>query len=247
LEAHNGTPRTVCVELGGNAAEGDNGGASVELSGTRLIYDTTNDFPAYALDWQDCSNCTATQYGYFVNTEDVYGGTVLSVGTLPIPSAANYAVPASNETITAPGSSDARKLKTISKEQALPFRSTNGKASISRASPLTDSSSEIVTLKDAEMIQVDAGRGCTFQVTLRGNRTLGNPTNLKDGQSLKFFFTQDAVGGRTLKLGSSYCLSPSMPGIELSKTGSRVDVMTTTFLAHYGSGTNLVLGFVKGF
>lgn len=61
-----------------------------------------------------------------------------------------------------------------------------------------------VALADAATIVVDASLSNNFKVTLAGNRTLGNPTNLKDGQGLNFKVKQDATGSRTLAYGTKY-------------------------------------------
>ena len=41
-------------------------------------------------------------------------------------------------------------------------------------------------------------------MTLAGNRTLANPTNIVAGQSGSIFVTQDATGSRTLAYGSYF-------------------------------------------
>lgn len=41
-------------------------------------------------------------------------------------------------------------------------------------------------------------------VTLADNRTLDNPTNLKDGGTYRLIVKQDATGSRTLAYGSAY-------------------------------------------
>lgn len=60
-----------------------------------------------------------------------------------------------------------------------------------------------VTLTDAASISVDASAGNTFEVTLGGNRTLANPTNLEAG-TYTFIIKQDATGSRTLAFGTKY-------------------------------------------
>lgn len=61
-----------------------------------------------------------------------------------------------------------------------------------------------VVLLDGATINVNAAIGSTFRVTLGGNRTLANPTNLTDGQQLFFRIKQDGTGSRTLTFGSMY-------------------------------------------
>jgi len=65
----------------------------------------------------------------------------------------------------------------------------------------------VVVLADAPTVAVDAGLGNVFQVTLGGHRTLGNPTNLSDGQVYTFRIVQDSTGGRKLTWGSGFLFS----------------------------------------
>lgn len=62
----------------------------------------------------------------------------------------------------------------------------------------------IATLTDGATITPDFNTSNNFTVTLGGNRTLANPTNLTAGQSGSIFIVQDATGGRTLAYGSQY-------------------------------------------
>lgn len=63
---------------------------------------------------------------------------------------------------------------------------------------------EITTLTDGATITPDMSDSNNFTVTLGGNRTLANPTNLTAGQSGSIFIVQDGTGGRTLAYGSQY-------------------------------------------
>ena len=60
------------------------------------------------------------------------------------------------------------------------------------------SSSALNTLTDAATIAVDLSLANNHTVTLGGNRTLGNPTNARPGQTGSIFIVQDGTGGRTL-------------------------------------------------
>lgn len=62
----------------------------------------------------------------------------------------------------------------------------------------------ITTLTDGATITPNFALNNSFTVTLAGNRTLANPTNLVAGQSGVFIINQDATGGRTLAYGSNY-------------------------------------------
>jgi hypothetical protein len=62
----------------------------------------------------------------------------------------------------------------------------------------------ITTLTDGATITPDFAVNNSFTVTLGGNRTLANPTNLVAGQSGVIIINQDGTGGRTLAYGSNY-------------------------------------------
>lgn len=61
-----------------------------------------------------------------------------------------------------------------------------------------------VTLTDAATIAIDASAGNFFRVQLGGNRTLGVPTNLVEGQSGQIDVYQDGTGSRTLAYSWCY-------------------------------------------
>lgn len=61
---------------------------------------------------------------------------------------------------------------------------------------------EITALTDGSTITPDFADSNNFSVTLGGNRTMANPSNLVAGQSGSIFITQDGTGSRTLAWGS---------------------------------------------
>ena len=63
---------------------------------------------------------------------------------------------------------------------------------------------EIATLTDGATITPDFGANQNFTVTLAGNRTLANPSNMVVGQTGSIFIIQDGTGSRTLSFGSYY-------------------------------------------
>lgn len=85
----------------------------------------------------------------------------------------------------------------------------------------------IIALTDAATIAVDMSLGNNFSVTLGGNRTLGNPTNLTAGQSGIIYVTQDATGSRTLAY-SSYWKFPGGTAPTLTTTANAVDALVYT-------------------
>jgi len=62
----------------------------------------------------------------------------------------------------------------------------------------------VVALTDGATITPDFAAGNNYSVTLGGNRTLANPTNIVAGQSGVITVTQDGTGSRTLAFGSYY-------------------------------------------
>lgn len=60
----------------------------------------------------------------------------------------------------------------------------------------------ITALTDGTTITPDFSSSNNYSVTLGGNRTMANPTNIVAGQSGSMFITQDATGSRTLAWGS---------------------------------------------
>lgn len=93
----------------------------------------------------------------------------------------------------------------------------------------------ISALTDGATITPDFAVANNFSVTLGGNRTLANPTNLTAGQSGSIFITQDGTGSRTLAFGSYWdFIGGTAP--TLSTTASAVDridyVVRTTGSIH---------------
>jgi hypothetical protein len=80
----------------------------------------------------------------------------------------------------------------------------------------------ITTLTDGATITPDFSASCNFTVTLGGNRTMANPTNVIGGQSGSIFIVQDATGSRTLAWGTNWdWAGGSAP--TLSTTANAVD------------------------
>lgn len=106
-------------------------------------------------------------------------------------------------------------------------------ASLSSSYALTASyaKSPIVpyTLTDAATIATDINNGNHFRVTLEGNRTLGNPTNGKDGERILWEFIQDATGSRTITLGTAFLLSKDIPSITLTTESAARDYMSAVY------------------
>ena len=93
----------------------------------------------------------------------------------------------------------------------------------------------ITALTDGATITPDFAVANNFSVTLGGNRTLANPSNLTAGQSGSIFVSQDGTGSRTLAFGSQYDFAGGTAPT-LSTAASAVDridyVVRTTSSIH---------------
>jgi hypothetical protein len=76
---------------------------------------------------------------------------------------------------------------------------------------------EITALTDGATITADFADSNNFSVTLGGNRTLANPSNIVAGQSGCIWITQDGTGSRTLAYGTDW-----------EFTGGTAPTLTTT-------------------
>jgi len=82
----------------------------------------------------------------------------------------------------------------------------------------------IQTLTDGATITPDFAQGTNFTVTLAGNRTIANPSNLSTavGQSGSIFLVQDGTGSRTASWGSYWDFAGGTAPT-LTTTASAVD------------------------
>jgi hypothetical protein len=80
-------------------------------------------------------------------------------------------------------------------------------------------------LTDGANIAWDLDDNQVAAVTLGGNRTLDDPTNMKDGATYILIVTQDGTGSRTLAYGSAY-LWPGGTAPTLSTGANAVDILT---------------------
>lgn len=97
------------------------------------------------------------------------------------------------------------------------------------------------TLTDGASIAWDLSLGAFATVTLGGNRTLSNPTNLVAGASYILIVKQDATGSRTLSYGTAYKFSSGTKPT-LSTGANAVDIIC--FLS---DGTSLYGSFLGNF
>ena len=92
----------------------------------------------------------------------------------------------------------------------------------------------ITALTDGATITPDFDDNNNFSVTLAGNRTLANPSNITAGQSGVIVVTQDSTGSRTLSFGSNFKFAGGTAPT-LTTTASAVDV-----IAYYCESTSRI-------
>jgi len=95
-------------------------------------------------------------------------------------------------------------------------------------------SGAVTALTDGSTITPNFANSNNFSVTLGGNRTLANPSNIVAGQSGIIVITQDSTGSRTLAYGS-YWKFANGTAPTLSTAANAVDV-----LAYYTNSTTTI-------
>lgn len=95
------------------------------------------------------------------------------------------------------------KAYTTPYENAAGFRTGTATNESLTAGAVWDAA-DLVALTDAATVAVDLATGINFSVTLGGNRTLGNPSNTKVGQTGIIQIMQDGTGSRTLAYSSNW-------------------------------------------
>lgn len=97
------------------------------------------------------------------------------------------------------------------------------------------------TLADGATINWDLDVAQTARVTLGGNRTLANPSNMRAGGCYILRVVQDGIGGRVLTLGSNYKKAGGAP-FALSATAGATDI-----ISFYSDGTYMYVVPSLGF
>ena len=113
-------------------------------------------------------------------------------------------------------------------------RSDDG--TISRLTPVIN----IAALVDAPVINTNAALSSVFTVTLGGNRTLADPTNLVAGGTYIWVVRQDGTGSRTLAYGALFAWLGGTP--TLSTAPNSIDTITAIY-----DGTDLLASLQKGY
>lgn len=184
-----GTGAFTANPLTGGSGGGLTVGTTTIASGTSngLLYDAAGVL----------GNLATANNGVLVTS----GGGVPSISTT-LPSGLTIPGYATTATLTANAMVKATGAGAIANSSV----TDNGTLVNATAEPLSVSQAYSVpsALTDGATIAVNALLSNNFTVTIAGNRTLSNPTNLVAGQILNFQITQDATGGRTLAFGVNY-------------------------------------------
>jgi hypothetical protein len=80
-------------------------------------------------------------------------------------------------------------------------------------------------LTDGATITPNFATSNNFTVTIAGNRTIANPSNVKAGECGFIAVTQDATGSRTLAWGANWKFNGGVPPV-LTTTGGKTDLLT---------------------
>jgi hypothetical protein len=91
------------------------------------------------------------------------------------------------------------------------------------------------------VMPVDASLSSNFKATLTDDRTLENPSNLSEGMTINFAFTQDGTGSRLLSFDTLYTF-PGGLNSKISTEASAKDLMIC-----YYDGVDLLCTLSKAF
>ena len=100
----------------------------------------------------------------------------------------------------------------------------------------------IVAISYASTITLDFRTSNNFSMTLTGNTTIANPSNISAGQSGVLFISQDSTGSRTAAFGSYWDFSDGTAPT-LSTGANQVDVIA--WIAR--TNTNIAAQFIGNF
>ena len=99
------------------------------------------------------------------------------------------------------------------------------------------------TLTDGASVSVDARKGCVFDLTMAGNRTLSNPSNAVSGQP--FLFRVKASGAdRTLSLDTKYRFGTDIT-VLTATTSAKTDSIGVVY--HAADDKFDVVSYAKGY
>lgn len=150
-------------------------------------------------------------------------GVASSIGFSPAGGVAATNVQAAIEEVDTEKLAKASNLSDVA--NAATARGNLGAAALAVAQSFSAAQRGAVSaLTDGSTITPDFAVANNFSLTIGGNRTLANPSNLTAGQSGVIVITQDGTGSRTLAYGS-YWKFANGTAPSLTTTASAVDVL----------------------
>lgn len=101
----------------------------------------------------------------------------------------------------------------------------NAAAAVLENKTIRNAAEDVQTLVDGATVDWDHALGAAAKLTLGGNRTIANPTNVRDGATAVLEIIQDATGSRTVSWGSDFRWPGDTPPT-LSVAASRRDLIS---------------------
>lgn len=210
-------------------------GAAIEA---RVINTVSTGVVPTALDFRTMS--AAGAYANRLRISDaglVVPGTTSGTLTLAVPAAAGtntLKFPAGSTDFTATGGagqvvrqSSAGAALTVSTLASTDLSDTSGLARLATNQSFTKGQAVTpVALTPGANVAVDASLSNNFTLTAGQNFQLDNPTNLKAGQTLNFWITQDGTGTRVITLDTQYQAPGGASTIVLSTAAGTKDLLT---------------------
>ena len=160
----------------------------------RVARGTYSNLNSSVSDIQEGEICYATDQDKLYVKE---GSSLVDASSTDISAKANIASPTFTGTVTIPSGASIADIGTTIQAYDADTAKTDVAQTFTAAQRGT-----IVTLTDGATITPDFATANNFTVTLGGNRTIANPTNLTAGQSGSIFLVQDGTGSRTAAWGS---------------------------------------------